>query len=559
MLGMVCAAGCIPAPVLRPRDGGASEASTDVSAAMADVLDASAGTDAADVVDAETLEVPRLTRPLSFAVVGTALPELRWVLSERATGAQVQVCEDSACTRGVQTLDAQGNVVRLTAPLSHRAYFWRVRGQYGARFSAWSGTWEFLVQGNANAMVSWYGFTDFDRDGTADIVVGAPGANGGRGAVLVYRGKMDPATVPGAILEGALDERSVGGALTIGDVDGDGIMDIVATGGVVTTSGPRAALHVVDFTTMSNGAPTMRRLPDSEFAANASSLAFVGDVDGDGFGDVAVGAPSAANLQGELRIWLGSPNGLSAARSIVVQPGTDHQSLGNILLATGDLNRDRLDDFVVTSRSVGGAQAHSVRGRSPLVSQSIEVTPLMRGGLQEVGRSASLMGDLNADGANDFVLGAESGEGALYLSELPVAADVRALTTIRSATGCVKVGPGFVGGFLFANQIGCFLAQCQLDVTRSEMVRVCWEGGALRRVAGAFATPTSADHDFGSTSTSSGDFNADGLADVVIVRRADGQPDRLDVAGRTQDDRAWQIRLGVNAGAQLGDTRIIGR
>jgi hypothetical protein len=99
MLGMVCAAGCLPPPVLRARDGGAAEASTDVSAATLDVVDASAGTDATDVVDAETLEVPRLTRPLSFAVVGTVLPELRWVLSERATGAQVQVCDDSACTR----------------------------------------------------------------------------------------------------------------------------------------------------------------------------------------------------------------------------------------------------------------------------------------------------------------------------------------------------------------------------------------------------------------------------------------------------------------------------
>jgi hypothetical protein len=78
-------------------------------------------------------------------------------------------------------------------------------------------------------------------------------------------------------------------------------------------------------------------------------------------------------------------------------------------------------------------------------------------------------------------------------------------------------------------------------------------------VAGAFAAPTSADRDFGSTSTSSGDFNADGLADVVIVRRADGQADQLEVVGRSTDDRAWQIRLGANSGDQLGDTRSIGR
>lgn len=532
----------------------------DAVAAMIDAPDVAAGTDAPDVVDVETLEVPRLTRPLSFAVVGTALPELRWVLPERATGAQVEVCEDSACARVIQTVDAQGNLVRLTAPLSYRAYFWRARARYGERFSAWSRTWEFLVQGNANAMVSWYGFTDFDRDGTADIVVGAPGANGGRGAVLVYRGKVDPATVPGAVLAGGPDDRLVGGALTTGDFDGDGIVDLVVTGGIATTSGPRGGLYVVDFTSDPNGAPTMRRLPDSEFTAGASSLAFVGDVDGDGFGDLAIGAPAAVNLQGELRILPGSPTGLNALRSIVVQPGTDHRSLGNIILATGDLNRDRLDDFVVTSLALGGeAQAHSVRGRSPLVSQAIEVMPLVAGGLQAVGHSASATGDLNSDGANDYILGAEGGEGALYLSAMSAAADVRALTAIRSTTGCVKVGPGVVGGFRFANEIGRFLVQCQLDTTRSELVSMSWEGGALRRVAGAFAAPSSADRDFGGTSTSSGDFNADGLADVVIVRKVVGQPDVLDVVGRSAEGRGWTLRLGVNPGVSPGDSLVLGR
>lgn len=169
------------------------------------------------------------------------------------------------------------------------------------------------------------------------------------------------------------------------------------------------------------------------------------------------------------------------------------------------------------------------------------------------------MGDLNADGANDYVLGAESGEGAFYFSETSVAADVRTPTSIRATTGCVKVGPGFVGGFLFANELGRLLVQCQLDTTRTEIVSVRWEGGAIRRVAGSFAAPVSADRDFGTTITSSGDFNADGLADVIIVRRADGQPDQLEVAGRASDDRGWQTRLGANSGIQLGDTRIIGR
>ncbi|MFO0624220.1 MAG: VCBS repeat-containing protein [Polyangiales bacterium] len=544
--------------MLRPRDGGGVEASADVIAPGVDVPDAATVSDAAVTDVAETLEVPRLTRPLSFAVVGTALPELRWVLPERASGAQVQVCDDSACMRGVQTIDAQGNVVRLTASLAQRAYFWRVRARYGERFSAWSPSWEFLVQGNANVMVSWYGFTDFDRDGSADIVVGAPGANGGRGAVLVYRGKMDPANLPYSVLAGGAEERDVGGAVTLGDVDGDGIADVVCTGSISTPSGPRGGLHVVSFAAVPAGLPTIRRLSESDDTARVSSVSFVGDVDGDGYGDVAVGSPTAQNLQGELRVLLGSATGLSSTRSVVIQPGTDYRSLGNTILATGDLNRDRLDDFLVTSLSlIGQTQAHSVRGRSPLLAQSVAVMPVATGGLQDVGRSTTALGDLNADGANDFLLGAESGEVALYLSELTTAAEERMPTAIRASTGCAKAGPGAVGRFGFANELGSFLLQCQLEPMRSEIIRMRWEAGVLRRVAGAFAAPSSADRDFGGASSSSGDFNADGVADVVIVRRTDGQPDALEVAGRMPDGRAWTVRLGSNPGQPVGNVLVL--
>jgi hypothetical protein len=562
MLGMFCAAGCIPAPVLRPRDGGASEASTDVSAATLDVVDASAGTDATDVVDAETLEVPRLTRPLSFAVVGTVLPELRWVLSERATGAQVQVCDDSACTRGVQTVDAQGNLVRLTAPLSYRAYFWRVRARYGERYSAWSRTWEFLVQGNASAMVSWYGFTDFDRDGTADIVVGAPGANGGRGAVLLYRGKDAPGPEPQRTLE--VSDRTVsafGTALCAsGDYNGDGYVDIAA----FAQQQGRARIIVLsetDDAVLRMGAVLQTERGGFEADQN---LRHGGDLNGDGYADLVVGPVRNRLAAGELNVYLGGASGLDDGRMIIVRASdTPTATFGAAVVPFGDRDGDAFDDIVGSDvrEAVEAGPLRLIRGRSNFVSQAVEVFALPPSAVPGVGERGASVGDVDEDGRADFVMSGREGLGALFTST-GNANSLRESVLRPGDFACLKFGRAYGGGFdVNGDHRADVLARCEFESGRHEVVVLASSTSSLRRLPLTIRRGQEPSASFAMDVFSPGDFDRDGFADVVVTTpTSDDRPTELSVMfGSNEAVVARQLRLILPMGVGVRDRLALPR
>jgi hypothetical protein len=77
-----------------------------------------------------------------------------------------------------------------------------------------------------------------------------------------------------------------------------------------------------------------------------------GDVNGDGYGDVIVGAlgyDGAYSNQGAAFLFLGSPSGLSATPVWSTEGGQANAQLGDWVAGLGDINGDGFDDVIVSS------------------------------------------------------------------------------------------------------------------------------------------------------------------------------------------------------------------
>jgi len=230
------------------------------------------------------------------------------------------------------------------------------------------------------APIEWVtGAGDLNRDGLADILVGAPRANHGdvvnAGAVYVVFGSKKP--VPfrrrlaeldgrdGFVIPGVLRNDNLGTAQTAGaagDVNGDRIDDIVLTarqGDAPTEQSYFARAGFVVFGKATGGFPASFDLTSlngrNGFRTKTSAVwsAGVGDVNGDGIGDVMFGGEEEP-LSGYLLLGQKKFPGLvefdrtKSVRAVRLK-GIDGRGR---VAGVGDVNADGRDDFVLSTEDL---------------------------------------------------------------------------------------------------------------------------------------------------------------------------------------------------------------
>ncbi len=281
------------------------------------------------------------------------------------------------------------------------------------------------------------GAGDFDGDGFDGVLVGAPGytdAFTSEGRAVAYDGSLF-GLLGAAVwsVEGGQASAALGHSVDwAGDVNGDGFSDVII-GAPQSSNGEasegRAFVHHGSPSGLTAGAQWTGE--GNQVSANYGvSVAGAGDVNGDGFSDVIVGAdlydsvPGLTADNGRANVYLGSPTGLPAAGVNWWWAGGPDEQAASSVATAGDVNGDGYADVIVGSQRYTNGTFHNEEGRSLVfhgssvgVSSPASWEIESNQGNANYGASVGTAGDVNGDGYADAIVGAPgySGEGRAFV------------------------------------------------------------------------------------------------------------------------------------------------
>lgn len=332
---------------------------------------------------------------------------------------------------------------------------------------------------------------DVNGDAMADVIAGSHTADviaNGEGRAYVAFGKPDGTEVAasdlvmgigGFVIDGLADGDQTGYAVGFaGDVNGDGLGDVIVGAPAADTIADDEGRAYVVFGRTDTAPVDLASLEAdaggfviSGIAANDLAGSAVGgnaDVNGDGLGDVLVGAPLAnafgASDAGRTFVVFGKadtgPVDLAAVAlgtgGFVIEGAAAGDHSGDAVAGLGDVNGDGLDDMVVGApwADPNGGQS----GRTFVVFGKTDGMPVDLGdviaqtggfaidgiaGLDQSGDTVASAGDVDGDGSCDIVLGAPGAENDMNLQGRAFVVLGKADTTLVELTDIAAGNGGF--------------------------------------------------------------------------------------------------------------------
>jgi len=342
--------------------------------------------------------------------------------------------------------------------------------------SSLNGSNGFVISGiesydNSSAIVS--GAGDVNGDGIDDVIVGtwlaSPNGSSYAGESYVVFGtasgfgsRLELSTLNGSngfVING-IDESDYSGisVSSAGDVNGDGFGDVIVGASKADPNGEDSAgeSYIVFGAASGFGAGLdLSNLDGSNgFVINGVvaddrsgiSVSGAGDVDGDGIDDVIVGASRAdanSSLAGESYIVFGTTSGfgasldlssLNGSNGFVINGVSEDDFSGFSVSSAGDVNSDGISDVIIGALNASpngnfsAGESYVVFGNSSGFGASLDLSSLNGSngfvikGIEindDSGRSVSGAGDVNGDGIDDVIIGANSADrnGNSYVGE----------------------------------------------------------------------------------------------------------------------------------------------
>ena len=375
-----------------------------------------------------------------------------WLQSEEVVDSVVSLADIPTVLDGTSTGHNAGNSMASAGDVNADGYADLVVGAFHAKGGGNDSGEAYIVLGpNSGASIltdasarligeyaydvagGWVsGGTDLTGNGRSDVLIGAvgfgDGGSQGQGALYVVEGNTSGSaslSSARAVIEGTERYDRVGASAAAGDLDGDGVGDVVA--GAETAPGGDANGHAAVFFGPLAGRVSTETA-DATYVGegenhNAGKALGVADVDGDGYGDLVIGAPgyqTGSSPEGAVYVVPGPPGSgeisLATASTRIVgdQPG---DQLGASVAADGDMTGDgRADiwlgapgnDQAATNAGAAGVFYGPVSGSMSFSDGDFRV--FGEAVEDSAGTAVSGSGDVNGDGVLDLVISAPSSD-----------------------------------------------------------------------------------------------------------------------------------------------------
>lgn len=323
------------------------------------------------------------------------------------------------------------------------------------------------------------GVGDFNNDGFDDMIIEALGegyvvfGKAGEMRTTFALSTLDGSNGFKLVGEAALDfsSFSVSGA---GDVNGDGFDDlIVGAGRAGTNDNNIGASYVVfgkagrvapilNLSTL-NGSNGFKLTGEADGDKFGQSVSGAGDVNGDGFDDLIIGAPGTSqngSNSGASYVVFGKAGAFPATLALSTLDGTSglklvgaaaNDDLGSSVDAAGDVNGDGFDDIVIGAPGASGSSGatYVVFGKAGVFTAILSLSTLngangfklIGDDFDHAGKSVSSAGDMNGDGFDDVIISGGTFDSYVVFGKAGGFGTTLSLSNLNGTSG-FKLEPG---------------------------------------------------------------------------------------------------------------------
>ena len=380
---------------------------------------------------------------------------------------------------------------------------------------------------------------DVNGDGYSDVIIGAPGWNS-TGKVYVFHGSSSGLSVINN-WQKQISQTDAGfgtSVSTAGDINNDGYSDVIV-GSPNAHDGQsdegRANIYLGTSSGLSNS--IHKRLEINSANANFGfSVSLAGDVNGDGYSDVIIGAPkytAGQTEEGRAYIYKGTSSGIDSIAFWINESNQANSEYGISVSSAGDVNGDGLSDVIVGASdyeddSTNEGKAFVFYGNASTMSTTAAWTKDIDQRFAFFGHSVGTAGDVNGDGYADILIGAygftngESDEGKVFVffgssAGLSASDDWNEeINQVSAFFGTSVATAGDINGDGFSDII---VGAIQYDNGQSNEGKVFLYTGyadGLRTTENWTYEINSIYANFGCSVASAGDINGDGYGDVIV-------------------------------------------